>query len=103
MKKLLSDKNGIKTTMEVNSDKTTVSKTQDVEGLLNLNKIRSNVMGKKINDDAYNHVASIPATLIVKWLQEEGLDIYNPDHAHRLKLKLNDPEYMYLRTSELVI
>ncbi len=40
---------------------------------------------------------------VVKWLQEENLDIYNPDHAERLKRKLNSSEYMYLRTSELVI
>lgn len=103
MRKVLSERNGIKTTMTIDGDKTTISKSQDVEALLNLNKVRSNIIGKKITSEAYNHVASIPATLIVKWLQEENLDIYNPDHAHRLKLKLNSSEYAYLRTSELVI
>lgn len=44
-------------------------------------------------------VASIPAALVVKWLVEEGLDVYDPDHAERLMRKLNDPDYAYLRTA----
>lgn len=101
MKRLLSDRNGMTTTMEIDGDKTNISKSQDVEGILNYNKAKSNELGKKIYSDAYNHVASIPAILIAKWLTEENLDIYNPDHSERLKRKLNSNEYMYLRTSEL--
>lgn len=44
-------------------------------------------------------VASIPNALIAKWLVEEGLDVYNPDHAERVMRKLNDPDYAYLRTA----
>lgn len=44
-------------------------------------------------------VASIPAALQVKWLVEEGIDVYNPDHAERVMRKLNDPDYAYLRTA----
>src|SRR6185312_557936 len=29
-------------------------------------------------------VASIPAALQVKWFVEEGIDVYNPDHAERV-------------------
>ena len=103
MKRVISDKRGIKTTMEIKGDKTTISKSQDVTGLLDFNKAKASELGKQIYSDAYNHVASIPAILQVKWLQEEGLNIYNPDHAERLKRKLNSNEYRYLRTSELVL
>lgn len=103
MKRVISDRNGIKTTMEIDGDKTNISKSQDVEALLDFNKAKSNELRKDIHSDAYNHVASIPAILQVKWLQEEGLNIYNPTHAERLKRKLNSNEYRYLRTSELVL
>lgn len=103
MKKLISDKNGIKTHMEVDGDKTSITKTQDITGLLDQNKAKSNETGKRIYSDAYNHVASIPAILQIKWLQEENLDIYNPAHSERLKRKLNSSEYMHLRTSELIL
>lgn len=103
MKRVLSNTNGMTTTMEIDGDKTNISKSQDIEGLLNFNKAKSNELGKSIYSDAYNHVASIPTILIAKWLTEEGLDIYNPDHAERLRRKLNSNEYLYLRTSELVI
>ncbi len=103
MKRVLSERNGLKTTMEVNGGTTVISKSQDVESLLDFNKTKSNELKKEIHSDAYNHVASIPAILQIKWLQEEGLDIYNPAHAERLKRKLNSNEYRYLRTSELVL
>ena len=44
-------------------------------------------------------VASIPAGLVAKWLMEEGLDVFNPEHAERVARKLNDPDYAYLRTA----
>jgi hypothetical protein len=101
--RVLSNTNGLVTTMEIDGDKTNISKSQDVEPLLDYNKAKSNETGKKIYSDAYNHVASIPPSIQVKWLFEEGLDIYNPDHAERLRRKLNSNEYMYLRTSELIL
>lgn len=103
MKKLLSDRNGIKTTMEVNGDKTTISKSQDISAALKFNKAHASELGKKIYSDTYNYAAQIPASVQIKWLWEEGLDIFNPDHAERLRRKLNSNEWKYLRTSELVI
>lgn len=44
-------------------------------------------------------VASIPAALIVKWFVEDGIDVFDPDHADRVMRKLNDPDYAYLRTA----
>ena len=78
-----------------------INKTQEVGSLLNANKAQSNEVGRKATDDCYNRVASIPAIIIAKWLLEDNLDIYHPDHAKRLKQKLNDPEWLYLRTNEM--
>lgn len=101
MKRLLSDINGVKTYMEVEGEKTHVTKTQDVEASINRNKALANHNGKDIRSEAYNHVATIPDIIIAKWRMEEGIDIFNPDHAEAVKKKLNDPEWRYLRTSEL--
>ena len=105
MKRLLSDRNGIRTTIDFAGDGKSfdVTKRQDVEPVLDLNRAQANDIGKKSVSDCYNKVASIPAIIIAKWLIEDGLDIYNPDHAARLKKKLNDSEWQYLRTNTMVI
>lgn len=41
--------------------------------------------------------ARVPVSVIHKWLVEDGLDIFNPDHQERYAAKLNDPEWAYLR------
>ena len=50
-------------------------------------------------------IASIPLTVIYKWLTEEGWDALSPDPDCQRKLaqKLDDPEWRYLRTSELIV
>lgn len=105
MKKVISDINGLKTTMEISSDGKTfdITKEQDVEAILNYNKAMTNMQGKKAHDDCYNHAARIPAIIQVKWLKEDNLNIFNPDHEKRLKAKLNDPEWRYLRTNEMTL
>lgn len=48
-------------------------------------------------------VASIPLTLIYRWLTEEGWDAFSQDPGCQKKLaeKLDSNEFRYLRTSEL--
>lgn len=41
--------------------------------------------------------ASIPPALQVKFLIEDGIDVYNRQHSDRLFRKLNDPDYRYLK------
>lgn len=103
MKRLLSNIDGLQTWVDIGPEETHVTKIQDIESALEYNKAMANYNGKQILSDAYNCVASIPPIIIAKWLHEEELDIYNPEHAGRLKKKLNDPEYRYLRRSELVL
>ena len=83
------------------TDEVVLEYEQDVEPLLEVNK-------KLANDDDYTRhgfkqgfyqVASIPVGLQMKWLIEEGLDIYDDNAWPQIKRKLNDPEYQYLRTT----
>lgn len=48
---------------------------------------------------SWMHAAEIPVAVQMKWLSE-GIDLMNPDHWPRVKAKLNDPEYAYLKTIE---
>jgi hypothetical protein len=79
-------------------DRLTCYREQDVEPYLNRNKSEYDVDNKRFKSETFNKVASIPNMVIEKWLREEGLDIFNPDHQERLRLKLNDPAYRFLRT-----
>ena len=41
---------------------------------------------------------SVPEGVRIKWLVEEGWDCQKPEHNDRLVKKMNDLDYMYLRT-----
>lgn len=84
--------------------KTVISYTyDDVDGILDNNKMNYNHVNGWNADRSLHKVATIPLSIINKWLIEEGLDIYNGEHADRLKKKLNDPEWRFLRTSPGVV
>jgi len=101
MKRLLSNVGGLQTWVDIGPEETHVTKTQDIQKALEHNKAAAIHNGKNIRSNAYNHAGFIPTIIISKWLHEEGLNIYNPEHAARFRQKLNDPEYRFLRTSEL--
>lgn len=42
------------------------------------------------------HVGHIPASVGLKWLVEEGIDIWNPDHMDAVSRKLMDSDYRHL-------
>lgn len=42
------------------------------------------------------HVGHIPASLGLKWLAEEGVDMWNPEHADAITKKLMDSDYRHL-------
>jgi hypothetical protein len=52
--------------------------------------------------DGWTHVACIPLWLLEKWRVEEGIDFYrwNEDDKARLMQKLNDRDYLKLRTAK---
>lgn len=41
-------------------------------------------------------IGHIPASVGLKWLTEEGLDLWNPHHADGIAKKLMDSDYRYL-------
>ena len=49
----------------------------------------------KVDKDMW-HVGSIPASVGMKWLVEEGIDMWNPNHADAVKRKLMDSDYRHL-------
>lgn len=42
------------------------------------------------------HVGHIPASVGLKWLVEEGIDLWNPDHADAITRKLMCSDYRHL-------
>jgi hypothetical protein len=48
-------------------------------------------------------VASIPIGVQYKWLIHHGVDVMNRDHWPKVKRLLNDPEWRYLKTAEIII
>jgi hypothetical protein len=109
VKPFLDDKaRGLKRFWRDNGDGTaSIVTQQDVGEIVEDAKDRANgqnysagrFMGNKWGASA----AVIPVAVQLKWLNEEGLDIFNPDHADRLKAKLNDPDYAYLRTNHFKV
>lgn len=85
-----------------------IEEIQDVDPILEKNKTIQNLgsggaMGltdysRKGIKNGFWHAASIPTTLIQKWLLEEGINVFKQEDWPRVKRKLNDPEYKYLRT-----
>lgn len=50
-------------------------------------------------DRTIRRVATIPTIIWLKWLNEDGRDVYKPENAKWLCDKLNDPEWRDLRTA----
>ena len=49
--------------------------------------------------DGFWLYASIPVEVQMKWLIEDGSDIYKREHAARISAKLEDPQYKYLKAT----
>lgn len=83
----------------------TVEAIQDLTPLLERNKAAANDRGKSITSEIANPIASIPPIFVVKWLNEDGFNVFDADRCEfaekKLKRKLNDPDWRFLRTSEL--
>ena len=80
-------------------------KPETTTQVLEMNKKLQNAGGdwfksKTPGESDFWHAAQIPHSIQMKWLIEEQLDIRKKEHWPRLKKKLNDPEWRYLRTGE---
>lgn len=88
---------GLKTfhSYDESEDKTYVSYEQDVEPILDRNKQDQNHGNHKMGDGFL--AASIPSSIMLKWLVEYGVDVMNKDHAPAVKRLLNSPDWRYLK------
>lgn len=102
-KTLIDDSYGFRTYHEYDelTDETIISYEQDSTPILEHNKALANDddYTKAGIKDGFWHYAEIPNELIVKWLIEDGIDVYDREHAKAVFRKINDPEYLYLRTT----
>jgi hypothetical protein len=83
------------------TDEATLEYEQDVEPILEVNKMQANdsdFTKQGIKQEMWKY-ASIPVGLQMKWLIEEGLDVYDDNAWPQIFRKLNDPEYAYLKTT----
>lgn len=71
----------------------------DSEPILEQNKQLATLNDGYSPSRELRRVASIPMALVYKWLNEEGWNALHPANAEKLKAKLNDPDYLYLRTA----
>lgn len=86
-------------------DHKVIKAVQDADPILDRNKAMAT------HNDGYSpsrelrRVASIPAIVRLKWLNEEGWDCFSgdPDCQRRLRLKLNSSDWAHLRTAPGVI
>ena len=85
------------------TDETIISYSGDCSPILEQNKALANntEISKAGIKDGFWLYASIPASLQVKWLIEDGIDIWNKHHGPRISAKLEDPEYRFLKTTHL--
>jgi hypothetical protein len=83
------------------TDEVTLEYEQDVQPLLDANKVQANepeFTRQGIKQEMWKY-ASIPVGLQMKWLVEEGLDVYDDNAWPQIFRKLNDPAYAYLKTT----
>lgn len=84
-------------------DGVVVRATQDVTPILDYNKAAQNdgTNGYTPSRDL-RKIATVPNIIIEKWLNDHGVDVFNRDHAKKVKQLLNSSDYAYLRTVQKI-
>ena len=80
-------------------DRLTLKHEQDVSDILEQNKAAANAKSSSDKWGEFERVASIPATVVMEWMNE-GINVMAPtaEDQRRIKQKLNSNEYAFLRT-----
>lgn len=97
---------GRKVYAEEKGDELVITKTMDKDALrghLDVNKDQYNAVPQKqfrrlLQGKNMWRVASIPNWVVEKWMRE-GINIFKDEDWPKVRAKLNDPEYKFLRTS----
>lgn len=91
---------GVSTRIEADSEgHLIIHRVQDVQPILDRNKALFNEGDGYSPSREFRRAASIPNVVIEKWLNEEGINLFDPDHWPAVQAKLNSSEYAYLRTA----
>lgn len=93
---------GVERWMHHDGERIGIETRQDVTKALDqIARVRNSWEGYRDDGEHHHHrIAHIPNVVIDQWLTEDGIDVFNPDHADRVWKKLNDPDWKKLRTSE---
>jgi hypothetical protein len=97
---LLRSSAGIDHWIITDGNETRFESTQGTDDILDRNKAMAT------HNDGYSpsrelrRVASVPYIVALKWLNEEGWWMFDPECSDKLAAKLNSSEWMHLRTAE---
>lgn len=89
--------------LDSNGQDLAIEHIQDVEPILERNK-QLRTMEQK--SDWGREIAEIPNVILIRWLDEEhargntDLRLFSPEFHQLVKKKLNDPDWIYLRTDK---
>lgn len=77
----------------------------DISDVLDANKEQQNHGARPgaLETPWMRHVARIPPVIIVKWLNEYGINFYDPDHEPAWRRLLNSSDWKWLKTTDEVI
>ncbi len=92
------DKLGIVTETVLDGDDMHVLRHQDCEAIIENNKRLYGFNNGYSPSRDLKRVASIPLTVVEQWMKE-GVNIFDKNCAEAIRRKLNDPQYLYLRTA----
>lgn len=83
------------------TDETFISYESDAEPILEINKAMQNdpEVWKDGVKNSFALYASVPVGLQMKWLVEEGIDVWKKEDWDRVAKKLIDPEYKYIKAT----
>ena len=106
MRQLLIDRpeSGVRTYVEEQDGNILLHTEHDAEPVLALNKKKRD-LGRAFYaaDPDVHKLASIPVGVAMQWLTRYGVEAWNPEHMDRVRRLLNDSEWRYLKTAEVII
>lgn len=103
MKKLISrNANGVERWLHHDGEKIGIETKQDLSKLFSLTRrLRNEFDGYRDKAEHHFHrYAIIPNVVIDKWMNDYGIDVFDPEHEPRVRNLLNDPDWRHLRTTE---
>ena len=77
----------------------TIEYRQDAGPVIEANKRLQNEGDGYSPSRDLRRAAGIPAIIVMKWLVEDGINVFERDHWAAVRRKLNDPEWPWLRTA----